>query len=150
MDRTSGGRPRRNNHVVTTQHNVAGHVAETVPTPSGDDPVEAWTAASQGLAALLEDPATAQTEFDGMAGPTTLESTFGQFLCCDPVIHGWDIARATGGDERLDPDEVHRIKTQAESFGDALRMPGGFGPAVTPSEGAGGQDHLLAFLGRHP
>lgn len=137
-------------HVVETQHNVAGYVGRTLPTTSGDDPVVAWRAASAGLQELLDDPATAEAEFTGMAGPTTLESAVDQFLCFDLIIHGWDIARATGQDERIDPGEVRRLLAQAEGFGDALRMPGGFGPVLSVPQGASEQDELLAFLGRQP
>lgn len=137
-------------HVTGTQYNVAGYVGKDLPRPSGDDPVAAWTAASAGMQALLDDPATAQLEFTGMGGPATVESTVDQFLCFDLVIHGWDIAHATGGDERIDPEEVRRLRAQAETFGDALRMPGGFGPALEQHPGADEQDQLLAFLGRRP
>lgn len=137
---------------VQTQHNVAGYVGRTLPDGPGvdSDPAATWTAAAQGMQALLDDPATAQLEFTGMSGPTTVESTVDQFLCPDLIVHGWDIARATGGEERIDPDEVPRILAQAQALGDALRMPGGFGPAVTPPRGADAQDQLLAFLGRQP
>lgn len=103
-----------------------------------------------GLQSLLDDPDTAQREFDGMGGRTSLENTVDLFLCFDLVVHGWDIARATGGDERMDASEVERIRRQAEGFGDTLRTPGGFAPALDPPDGATAQDRLLAFLGRRP
>jgi len=64
------------------------------------------------------------------------------------VVHSWDLARATGGDEQLDPAEVHKVFEALRPLGDKLRSPGAFGPAVDPPKGADEQTELLAFLGR--
>jgi hypothetical protein len=37
-----------------------------------------------------------------------------------------------------------------EGFGDAMRGPQAFGPAVEPPAGGDDQGRLLAFLGRNP
>lgn len=137
-------------HVLDTHRSMTGYVGHRLPAPSTDDPTGAWATVRDGMQALLDDPGTAQLEFDGMAGRTSLQRAVDNFLCFDLLIHGWDIARATGGDESLDPAEVRRIHAQAEAFGDAFRGPGGFGPAIDPPDGATEQDRLLAFLGRHP
>lgn len=137
-------------HVIDTHRNTAGYVDLSLPEGPADDPVAAWTTAREAMQALLDDPRTAQLQFDGMAGPTTLQRVVDEFVCFDLVVHAWDIARATGGDERMDPAEIGRLHTQAEGFGDAFRGPGGFGPEITPPTGAGEQDRLLAFLGRQP
>ena len=58
----------------------------------------------------------------GDRGPrTSLEHTVDGFLCFDLVVHRWDIARATGGDERMNSEEVRRIQAEAEGFGDMIR-----------------------------
>lgn len=137
-------------HVTETQHNAAGYVGLSLPEADTEDPVAAWATARDNLQALLDDPDTAHREFDGMAGRTSLQRAVDDFLCFDLVVHGWDIARATGGDEHLDPVEVRRIHEQAGGFGDMLRGPGAFGPELTPPDEATDQDRLLAFLGRRP
>lgn len=50
------------------------------------------------------------------------------------LVHGWDIADATGQPTDLRPDLSARALTQWRSrFGSAARQPGGpFGPAVEP------------------
>jgi uncharacterized protein (TIGR03086 family) len=98
----------------------------------------------------LDDPARAGAEYDGYFGRTTFETSVDQFLSGDLFIHGWDLARATGGDERLDPDELPRVKADLEGFGDAIRAPGAFGPAVETPPDADEQERLLAYLGRQP
>jgi hypothetical protein len=84
------------------------------------------------------------------SGRTTFEAGVDRFLCLDLVVHGWDLARSAGLDERIEPVEVGRAREQAEAFGDARCGPRAFGPAVEPPPGADEQDKLLAFLGRRP
>ncbi len=116
--------------------------------PVDDDPLGAWTAARDVVQADLDDPGKASAAFEGELGPSTFEQAIGRFLCTDLVVHSWDLARATGQDERLDPDDVRRVSADMRSVGDALRGSGAFGPAVEPPAGADEQAALLAFLGR--
>jgi uncharacterized protein (TIGR03086 family) len=83
-----------------------------------------------------------------MFGRQTFEKSVGQFICVDLVIHNWDLSRATGQDERLDPGEVHAMQAAMEPMDEVLRSPGAFGPKVEPPEGADEQARLLCFLGR--
>ena len=46
------------------------------------------------------------------------------------MIHAWDIARATGQDETIPPDDVHRLYEQVKEMGDMLRTNGVCGPEV--------------------
>lgn len=139
-------------HVVETHSSMTGHVGLALPAgpPVTEDPTDAWSAARDGMQALLDDPATARLEYDGYFGRTSLEQTVDGFLCFDLVVHRWDIARATGGDERLDAEEVGYIQAQTEGFGDMIRSTGVCGPEIPAPPGANEQDRLLAFLGRQP
>jgi uncharacterized protein (TIGR03086 family) len=140
------------NHVVSTQGMFLGFVgAELGDIPSvDDDPLGAWRAASSVVQRRLEDPEAAAAEFDGFTGRSTFEAAVNRFLCFDLVVHGWDLARATGQDEHMAPEDVARVREQAEAFGDAMRGPQAFGPEVPAPVGAGDQEELLAFLGRTP
>lgn len=122
---------------------------ELRPGPSvADDPLGAFTSARDQVQADLDDPARAETEFDGYFGRTTFAEAIDRFLCFDLVVHGWDLARATGLDERIDPGELPPLWASTESFGDAIRSEGVCGPAVDPPPDAGEQARLLAYLGR--
>ncbi len=68
----------------------------------------------------------------------------------DLLVHGWDIARATGQDETLPAHEVTRVYADAVSLGDNLRSEGVCGPAVEVPDDASDQDRLLALMGRTP
>jgi uncharacterized protein (TIGR03086 family) len=139
-------------HLVATQGMFLGFVGrELGDIPSvADDPLGAWNAARSVVQGDLEDPDRAAAEFDGFTGRSSFEAAVNRFLCFDLVVHGWDLARATGLDENIDEEDVIRVQRQAEEFGEAMRSPQAFGPEVAAPPGADAQDRLLAFLGRHP
>lgn len=115
-----------------------------------DDPLGAFDAARAVVQADLEDPARAGEEYEGMFGRTTFAASVDRFLGMDLLVHAWDLARAAGIDDTLDPDEVRRALGDAQQMGDALRSPGVCGPAVVVPESADDQTRLVAFLGRQP
>jgi uncharacterized protein (TIGR03086 family) len=139
-------------HVVASQGMFLGFIGREAPPPLpvAEDAVKAWDAARSEIQGALDDPEVATQEFDGYFGRSTFEAAVDRFLNFDLVVHGWDLARATGQDERIDPDDLRRIDEGARAFGDAMRGPGAFGPAVEPPEGADEQQRVLAVLGRRP
>jgi len=119
--------------------------------PSVDeDPLGAFRAARADVEAVLDDPELAGAEYDGVFGRTRVEATIDTFLGLDLVVHGWDLARAAGLDETMDPGEVARLAEQAKGLGDNLRRPGVCGPEVPAPPGANAQQRLLCLLGRDP
>lgn len=119
------------------------------PAPSADaDPAAAWRALDTALQAALDDPAVASRSFEASRGPVTVEDAIAQFVLGDVLVHTWDLARATGLDERLDPDEVHRMCEGMAGLGDLLEKSGHFGPRVEVAADADEQTLLLAFTGR--
>ena len=75
------------------------------PGPSVDeDPVGAWQAHTDQVQALLEDPATEQRVLSNPhTGELPLGPAVSQFYTADVFMHTWDLARATGQDDTLDP-----------------------------------------------
>ena len=138
-------------HLVDTPAIFFGMVDE--PAPAGgssvdDDPVGAFQHVRRAVQAALEDPAIAERGYDGAFGKSTFEQGVARFLCADLLVHAWDLARATGQDERLDPEEVHALYEAMLPMDEAIRAPGAFGPKVEPPPGADEQTRLLCFLGR--
>jgi uncharacterized protein (TIGR03086 family) len=116
-----------------------------------DDPVGAWKALSDSVQALLDDPQIATAEFSHpKAGTHTIENAIAMFFLNDVLIHTWDLARATGGDETLDSDEVHRMFSGIEPYDEMLRTSGHYGPRVVVPDDADEQTKLIAFMGRQP
>lgn len=115
-----------------------------------EDPVGAWVALDRTIQGALDDPAVARSERETRMGRSSFEDTIDMICTGDVLIHTWDLARATGLDESLDPDEVHRMLVGAEPLDEALRSSGHYGPRVEVPAAADEQAQLLAFLGRRP
>lgn len=112
------------------------------------DPAGAFAAASAAVRAGLADPELASASYEGRFGRSTFEAAVNQFVCFDLVVHRWDLARAAGVDERMDPGEVSSLLEQLPAFGDALHTSGACGPPLDPPPGADEQTRVLALLGR--
>jgi uncharacterized protein (TIGR03086 family) len=139
-------------HVVDSQARLLRLVGrETGPVPDvADDPAGAWEAARAAVQADLDDPVRASVEYEGRFGRSTFEQAIDRFANWDLVVHGWDLARATGQDERLDPDDVRRVLASANALTDAMRGPDTFGPPVEVPPEADEQARMLGLLGRRP
>ena len=118
--------------------------------PVDEDPLGAWLALRDGLQALLDDPARASREYDMPMGRMTVAAGVDMICTNDVFLHTWDLARATGLDETLDPDEVHSMLQGMEPMDELLRASGHYGPRVEVPAGADEQTRLIAFIGRRP
>jgi uncharacterized protein (TIGR03086 family) len=118
--------------------------------PSVDeDPLAAFRAARADVETVLHDPALAGAEHDWYTGRLTSAAIVDQVVSADLVWHGWDLARATGQDDTIDPVEVENAGKGVGQFDDSvLRQPGVLGPALDPPADADAQTRLLAFMGR--
>ncbi|WP_330302029.1 MULTISPECIES: TIGR03086 family metal-binding protein [unclassified Streptomyces] len=130
----------------------AGAGVELPKGPSvDDDPVAAWTVHSDGVQALLDDPATAQRMLSNPhVGEVALDQAVDRFYTADVFMHTWDLARATGQEERLDPGRCAQLLDGMLPLDDVLRNSGQYGPRVEVPENADVQTRLLAFIGRKP
>ena len=120
--------------------------------PSVDeDPLAAWTVHSDGVQALLDDPATADKVLTNPhIGEVPLDQAVDRFYTADVFMHTWDLARATGQDERLDPERCARLFEGMLPLDELLRKSGQYGPRVEVPDDADVQTRMLAFIGRHP
>ena len=94
--------------------------------PSGpsvdDDPVAAWQIHCAAVQAVLDDPATADRVLaDPHIGALPLDRAIDQFYTPDVFMHTWDLARATGQDDRLDPGFCARLLTGMEQMEEVIR-----------------------------
>ena len=92
--------------------------------PVEEDPSGAWAAVRDQMQADLEDPAQVDEEYDGRLGRSTFGKSVDGFVCFDLVVHGWDLARATGQDETIDASDVERVQAQVDAMGDVMRSNG--------------------------
>ena len=137
-------------HVVDTSGMFLGFVEEKLPpAPSvDDDPVAAWHSARDAIQAALENPEIAAKTYTGMFGSTTFEQSVQNFLVPDALIHTWDLARAAGINETLDPRAAEHTLDGLEPLDDKMRGPGGFSAKIDPPQANDPQTRLLNFCGR--
>ena len=102
------------------------------------------------LAAAWDDPAA----WDGMTGAGGLElpgEVAGMISLDELVVHGWDLAVATGQVYEPAPALLGPLHGFVESFvGDGPPREGLFGPAVQVPDDAALLDRVLGLTGRDP
>lgn len=120
--------------------------------PSVDvDPVGAWRVRTDAVQALLDDPVVSGGEHEfGPMGRSTLADVTDRIYTADIFLHRWDLARATGQDETLDPERCAAMYDGMLPMDEALRASGHYGPRVEVPDDADPQTKLLAFIGRRP
>ena len=127
--------------------------ATGAPQPSADHLDPDWRAILPGrldaLVAAWREPGAGE----GMtsAGGLTLPAADVAAVTLDElVLHGWDLARATGQPYDPDPRDVAAILPFLEAFGSEQGVPGLFGPAVPVPDDAPAFDRALGLSGRDP
>ena len=128
---------------------ATGLVLAHGPSPE-DDPVAAWRVHADAVQRVLDGP-EATTRFDHpFVGEQPLPDAVDRFYTSDVFMHTWDLARATGQDERLDPETCADLLAGMEPIEELLRSSGQYGPRVPVPDDADVQTRMLAFIGRDP
>ncbi|HEY1132985.1 MAG TPA: TIGR03086 family metal-binding protein [Nocardioides sp.] len=142
-------------HVVDTErellerHGLAVPPAPELGTGPTGPVAEAWRAHVAATAAVLTDEVLDRT-YDGFFGPTTIGATLRDFYTWDLLVHGWDVARATGQPYVIDEADAAAHDAAADGWGDALYADGICAAAVPVAPDASAGDRLLGRLGRDP
>jgi uncharacterized protein (TIGR03086 family) len=113
----------------------------------GDDPKNAWRRSAREASGAVQSPGAMER---------TVHLSFGDFpgeeyttqVFTDLVIHGWDLARAIGADERIEPELLEMTYEKIKPMVEAFKATGLYGPDVQPPPGADLQTRLLALVGR--
>ncbi len=86
----------------------------------------------------------------GVMGDAAPAADVGAMLIMEMVLHGWDVAKATGQEYHVDDATaealLHTVQEQAELF----RKYQGFADAIEAPEGATALDRALRLAGRDP
>jgi uncharacterized protein (TIGR03086 family) len=152
-------------HVINEQRRTLAQVYGGEPAPlhgvgvagmgslpevaTGADLAAAWKHIGDGLAASIDDPACLAVDIPTFQGPAPYRDIVA-ILPEDVLIHTWDLARATGGDEELAPAVVDFVYRHLQPLDEALRQPWAFGPKLMAPAGANLQTQFLCFVGRQP
>ncbi|MEU4390263.1 TIGR03086 family metal-binding protein [Kribbella sp. NPDC023855] len=146
-------------HVVMMHGVMLRPVGRTLE--AANDPLTAFRQARAAVEAVLADPELSAQLCETPTGQMTVEDQIDQVVSDDLVLHGWDLARATGQDETMDPVDVERLWTSTSAIPadviEKYRTPDAFGPGIevfgaevpVPAD-APLQDRLLGYIGRQP
>lgn len=112
----------------------------------GNDPPAALESAARDAQAAAETPDSltriVHLSFGDVPGADYLRQ-----MAIDSVIHAWDLARAIGADETLDPELVDFAFEELRQHAEDWRSGGAFGPPKEPADDST-QARLLAMTGR--
>lgn len=135
-------------HVIAAHHRMLAQLEGGNPTATDtDDLLGSWQEARTRVADALADTSRAATPIANV-GEQPFENLAGIVLCADVLIHTWDLARATGQNERLDEEGISRAWEFMGPNDVTMRGPKGFGPKVSPDPDANRQTKFLNFCGR--
>jgi uncharacterized protein (TIGR03086 family) len=106
-----------------------------------------YDASASAADVAFSEPGAMQKPVAVSYGPVPAEIYAGhRFL--DVLIHGWDLAKATDQDTRLDPELVDACWEVITPQIDLLKGSGMFGSEIAVPDDADPQTRLLATLGR--
>ncbi|MGZ4511816.1 MAG: maleylpyruvate isomerase family mycothiol-dependent enzyme [Mycobacterium sp.] len=110
------------------------------PTRPGEDPQARWQLTYDALTDAVESGRVTQLD----------EYRLMPNLTRDVLVHTWDLARAVGADDRLDPEWCELFYAGLPADPQALSSSGMFSAPVTGPDESDAQTSLLARLGRDP
>jgi uncharacterized protein (TIGR03086 family) len=121
------------------------------PEVLGDDPVAAFVTGADEQEAAFRQPGAFEATCHHPIGDIPGEMLFG-FRVSDMTLHAWDLARAIGADEQLDPELVQLLWERMQPIGPFIAESGAFGTGASGevAEDAPTQARLLDLSGRRP
>jgi uncharacterized protein (TIGR03086 family) len=126
---------------------TAAYNGETPQEPDTSDPLSAFGPALTGLAEAINRPGALDQTLDTPFGPTPGDA-FARYVALDGIVHGWDLATATGQSYEPDPSLVAELDDYAHQMLDPLRDGDTFTGAVEPPADATPIERLAAYTGR--
>jgi uncharacterized protein (TIGR03086 family) len=113
----------------------------------GNDALVAYDSSAKLAAATFEAPGALEAPCAVSYGPVP-GSVYAGHRFIDVLIHGWDLAVATGQDPTLDPELVDAAYGLLRGEAAMVRASGMFGDDLPVLDDASTQTCLLAFIGR--
>lgn len=110
---------------------------------------QAYAAQLDRAVAAWSDPAAWTRELNVMGTPTP-SAGVGALLLAEMVLHGWDVAQATGQDYHCDGPVLAAAAQAVDDNAELFRQYQGFAAPVALPAGASAFDRLLAASGRDP
>src|SRR5450631_3018010 len=109
----------------------------------GAVPLDAYDQSADAAGAAFEAPGALDAPCAVSYGPVP-GSVYAGHRFIDVLIHGWDLAVATGQDPSLDPELVEACLQITEPQAELLRASGAFGQGIPAPPDSSAQTRLLA------
>ena len=113
----------------------------------GGDPAAAYAGSAAAAAAVFRHPGALDAPCAVSYGPVP-GSVYAGHRVFDVLVHGWDLAVATGQHYALDPKLMQACQQIIEPQLEAFRSAGALGPPLAVPSDASDQTRFLALLGR--
>jgi len=130
-----------------------GELTDSPPGDGGYQLDTDWRTRYPVNLALLADAWRDASAWDGMTrvgGVDLPGEVCGLVALTEVVIHGWDVARATGRGYSVDDQVAQALLAHMEGFTAGGPVEGLFGPAVDVADDATAFERALALSGRDP
>ncbi|MGW0686832.1 TIGR03086 family metal-binding protein [Streptomyces sp. NPDC002754] len=137
-------------HVDGAARAFTGFARKEAPLPAEPgDQRERTVKSVQALGDAWDDPEAwrGETEGPGFALPN---DTWGKVALTEMVVHGWDLARATGQPFDLPEETLRGCLDHVSGFVTAAPLPELWGPPVETPSDAPLMDRIVGLTGRRP
>ncbi len=135
-------------HIVGGTGMLWASLAGAAPeTPQGSSPAAAFDAATAKALDAAKAPGALEKTVQSPAGDMPGGQLLG-VLFMDTLVHGWDLAKATGQSTDMPADLAETCYAMFGPMADEWRKTGVFGPRVEVANDASTQVKLLGALGR--
>ena len=128
---------------------AAAYRGESPAEPDVSDVLAGFGPAMENLFGAVTAPGALDQKIAAPFGEVDGED-FARYIALDGIIHGWDLATATGQPYNPPADLVAAIETYARRAVDPLRDGDAFAAAVDAAPDATPIERLAAFTGRRP
>jgi len=116
---------------------------------AGPDFAATYAAQIDKAVAAWSDPAAWTRDLNVMGSPTPAADV-GALLLAEMVLHGWDVARASGQEYSCTDAVVTATAAAVDAHAELFRQYGGFAAPVPLAGPASALDRVLAASGRDP
>lgn len=127
--------------------------ADASESPDADRLVGDWRSAYATAGAAAGDAWSQPGAWAGetsLGGGTLPAGAFGTLFLIDLIVHGWDVARATGRPYAPDEDAVGAVHEWLSTRAEIGRSTGAWGPPVPVPVAAPPLHRVLGLVGRDP